>query len=72
MGVVAPCFEWPSPSRANFKQPTARGTLNQTVRLPERDVRDFVMRDFHRTASIHLHEARFNSDWMEQALAHEQ
>jgi integrase len=35
------------------------------------DVRDFVIHDFRRTASTRLHEAGFNSDWIEKALAHE-
>jgi hypothetical protein len=34
-------------------------------------VRDFVIHDFRRTASTPLHEAGFNSDWIEKALAHE-
>lgn len=35
------------------------------------DVRDFVIHDFRRTASTHLHEAGFNSDWIEKSLVHE-
>ena len=31
-----------------------------------------MIHDFRRTASTHLHEAGFNSDWVEKALAHEQ
>ena len=41
------------------------------VRALAIDVRDFVIHDFRRTASTHLHEAGFNSDWIEKCLAHE-
>ena len=51
--------------------PIAHSTLNQAVRSLEIDVRDFVIHDFRRTASTHLHEAGFNSDWVEKCLAHE-
>jgi integrase len=37
----------------------------------ELDVQSFVIHDFRRTASTHLHEAGFNSDWIEKSLAHE-
>lgn len=63
--------EWIFPSRSNLKQPIAKSTLNVAVRTLEHDVQDFVIHDFRRTASTHLHEAGFNSDWIEKALAHE-
>lgn len=63
--------EWVFPSRGNLHQPIAHSTLNQAVRSLEIDVRDFVIHDFRRTASTHLHEAGFNSDWIEKCLAHE-
>jgi integrase len=63
--------EWVFPSRGDLKQPIAKSTLNVAVRALEIDVRDFVIHDFRRTASTHLHEAGFNSDWIEKALAHE-
>lgn len=63
--------EWVFPSRGDLHQPIAHSTLNQAVRSFEIDVRDFVIHDFRRTASTHLHEAGFNSDWIEKALAHE-
>lgn len=63
--------EWVFPSRGSLKQPIAHSTLNQAVRSLEIDVRDFVLHDFRRTASTHLHETGFNSDWIEKALAHE-
>jgi integrase len=63
--------EWVFPSRGDLKQPIAKSTLNVAVRALEIDVRDFVIHDFRRTASTHLNEAGFNSDWIEKSLAHE-
>lgn len=63
--------EWVFPSRGNLDQPISKSTLNVAVRALEIDVRDFVIHDFRRTASTHLHEAGFNSDWIEKCLAHE-
>ena len=63
--------EWVFPSRGSLNKPIAHSTLNVAVRALEFDVRDFVIHDFRRTASTHLHEAGFNSDWIEKALAHE-
>ncbi|MDD2978068.1 tyrosine-type recombinase/integrase [Aquabacterium sp.] len=63
--------EWIFPSRGNLNKPIAKSTLNVAVRTLEHDVQDFVIHDFRRTASTHLHEAGFNSDWIEKALAHE-
>ena len=63
--------EWVFPSRGDLKQPIAKSTLNVAVRALAIDVRDFVIHDFRRTASTHLHEAGFNSDWIEKSLAHE-
>jgi len=62
---------WVFPSRGDLNRPIAHSTLNQAVRSLEIDVRDFVIHDFRRTASTHLHEAGFNSDWIEKCLAHE-
>lgn len=64
--------EWVLPSRGSLRQPIAKTTLNNVVRSLDLEVRDFVIHDFRRTASTHLHEAGFNSDWVEKALAHEQ
>lgn len=63
--------DWIFPSRGTLNQPIAKSTLNVAVRTLEHDVQDFVIHDFRRTASTHLHEAGFNSDWIEKALAHE-
>lgn len=62
---------WVFPSRGTLDKPISHSTLNVTVRALEVDVRDFVIHDFRRTASTHLHEAGFNSDWIEKCLAHE-
>ena len=64
--------EWVLPSRGSLKKPISKTTLNTVVRGLDLDVRDFVIHDFRRTASTHLHEAGFNTDWVEKALAHEQ
>lgn len=63
--------EWVFPSRNDPRKPIAKTTLNSAVRSLNADVQDFVIHDFRRTASTHLHEAGFNSDWIEKALAHE-
>lgn len=63
--------EWVFPSRNSLKKPISHSALNQAVRSLVVDVRDFVIHDFRRTASTHLHEAGFNSDWIEKCLAHE-
>lgn len=69
--ALASGSDWVFPSRGDLKQPIAKSTLNVAVRALEIEVRDFVIHDFRRTASTHLHEAGFNSDWIEKALAHE-
>lgn len=60
------------PSRSSLLRPISRSTLNVAIRGLDLDIRDFVIHDFRRTASTHLHEAGFASDWIEKALAHEQ
>lgn len=69
--VLASGSEWVFASRGDLHSPIARSTLNVAIRALEIDVRDFVIHDFRRTASTHLHEAGFNSDWIEKCLAHE-
>ena len=63
--------EWVFPSRSDLRKPIAKTTLNVAVRALEIEVRDFVIHDFRRTASAHLHESGFNSDWIEKCLVHE-
>ncbi|PTB21633.1 integrase [Trinickia symbiotica] len=52
-------------------KPIAKSTLNQAVRALSLDVQHFVLHDFRRTASTHLHEMGLSSDAIEKALAHE-
>lgn len=68
--VLSSASEWIFPSRNDLHRPICRSTLNCAIRALEIDVRDFVIHDFRRTASTHLHEAGFNSDWIEKCLAH--
>ena len=62
--------EYIFPSRDGLDKPIHKTTLN--VALRALGFSDFTLHDFRRTASTHLHEAGFNSDWIERALAHEQ
>jgi integrase len=48
----------------------SKSTLNQAVRALSIDVQHFVLHDFRRTASTHLHEMGHSSDAIERALAH--
>jgi len=56
--------------RGNEDRPIAKSTLNQAVRAMNSDVQHFVLHDFRRTASTHLHEMGQSSDAIEKALAH--
>lgn len=56
--------------RGNGDRPIAKSTLNQAVRAMSVDVQHFVLHDFRRTASTHLHEMGQSSDAIEKALAH--
>lgn len=59
------------PMRRGFEdKPIAKSTLNQAVRAMNVDVQHFVLHDFRRTASTHLHEMGQSSDAIEKALAH--
>ncbi len=58
------------PSRSNLQQPISHSTLNVAIRALGLEIADFVLHDFRRTASTHLHEAGFVSDVVEKALAH--
>jgi integrase len=56
--------------RGHEDRPIAKSTLNQAVRAMKSDVQHFVIHDFRRTASTHLHEMGMSSDAIEKALAH--
>jgi integrase len=59
------------PMRRGYEdRPIAKSTLNQAVRAMESDVQHFVIHDFRRTASTHLHEMDQSSGAIEKALAH--
>ncbi|MBV8635982.1 MAG: tyrosine-type recombinase/integrase [Burkholderiaceae bacterium] len=59
------------PMRRGYEdRPIAKSTLNQAVRAMKSDVQHFVIHDFRRTASTHLHEMGLPSDAIEKALAH--
>lgn len=57
-------------TRGTEDRPISSSTLNQAVRALSLDVQHFVLHDFRRTASTHLHEMGYPSDAIEKALAH--
>lgn len=57
-------------TRGRGDKPIAKSTLNQAVRSLSLEVQHFVLHDFRRTASTHLHEMGQSSDAIEKALAH--
>jgi integrase len=57
-------------TRGAADRPISSSTLNQAVRALSIDVQHFVLHDFRRTASTHLHEMGHPSDAIERALAH--
>lgn len=67
------------PSRYDADKPISKATLNQVTTLTylaaQKDGKPlgkFGPHDLRRTASTLLHEAGYNSDWIEKCLAHEQ
>ncbi len=67
------------PSRYDPDLPMSKATLNQVTTLAYRAAQDagkplgkFTVHDLRRTASTLLHEAGYNTDWIEKCLAHEQ
>ena len=67
------------PSRYDPDLPMSGATLNQvltlTYRLAQKEGKDlpkFGPHDLRRTGSTLLHEAGYNTDWIEKCLAHEQ
>mgnify|MGYP000890586015 FL=1 len=76
------CFSASSylhPGRYETELPISSATLNRVIDATVKVVHDrgedfdpFTVHDLRRTASTLLHEAGFNSDWIEKCLAHEQ
>ena len=71
--------EYVLPSRYDTDQPMSSATLNQvltlTFQLAQKEgkpLAKFGPHDLRRTASTLLHEAGYNTDWIEKCLAHEQ
>lgn len=62
-------YVFPSTHGADDR-PIHKSTLNQAIRALSLDVQHFVLHDFRRTASTHLHEMGHSSDAIELALAH--
>jgi len=67
------------PSRYDTGKPMSNATLNRvtsaTAELSRDEnlpLEDFTVHDLRRTASTLLHEAGYNTDWIEKCLAHEQ
>ncbi|MYZ51576.1 tyrosine-type recombinase/integrase [Malikia spinosa] len=67
------------PSRYDADAPMSSATLNRTLELVYRlaqkeskDLAKFGPHDLRRTGSTLLHEAGYNTDWIEKQLAHEQ
>lgn len=67
------------PSRYDSNAPMSAATLNQvltlTYKAAQKDGKSLVKfgpHDLRRTASTLLHEAGYNTDWIEKCLAHEQ
>lgn len=67
------------PSRYDIDSPMSSATLNQvltlTYKLAQKEghkLEKFGPHDLRRTASTLLHEAGYNTDWIEKSLAHEQ
>jgi integrase len=58
------------PTVRGADRPIAKSTLNQAVKALGLEVEHFVLHDFRRTASTHLHEMGQSSDAIEKALAH--
>ena len=67
------------PGRYETCLPISTATLNRVIDATVKQICDrgeefepFTVHDLRRTASTLLHEAGFNSDWIEKCLAHEQ
>ncbi|NHO66728.1 tyrosine-type recombinase/integrase [Aestuariicella hydrocarbonica] len=71
--------EYIFPSRNSSGKSMASSTLNillkrvyDQAQIDGKSIEKFCPHDLRRTASTHLHEAGYNTDWIEKSLAHEQ
>jgi integrase len=71
--------EFVLPSRYEGDKGMSNNTLNRVIIVTAEQARkkdipleDFTVHDLRRTGSTLLHEAGFNTDWIEKCLAHEQ
>jgi integrase len=71
--------EYVLPSRYDANAPMSDATLNRVLELVYKSAQNdgkpmekFGPHDLRRTASTLLHEAEYNTDWIEKCLAHEQ
>lgn len=62
-------YVFPS-TRGEADRPISKTALNEAIKALTIDVQHFVLHDFRRTASTHLHEMGMPSDVIEKALAH--
>lgn len=77
--VCAGGSRWVLPGRYDTDICMSKATFNQVTKLiwtaaqaDKKHLPQFSPHDFRRTASTVLHEAGYNSDWIEKCLAHEQ
>lgn len=79
MKVCAMGSDYLMPGRYDIKKPLSNAALNNVIdgtvkRINEKDIEfePVTVHDLRRTASTLLHEAGYNSDWIEKCLAHVQ
>ncbi|HBC8822045.1 tyrosine-type recombinase/integrase [Proteus mirabilis] len=79
MKVCAMGSDYLMPGRYDIKKPLSNAALNNVIdgtvkRINEKgiDFEPVTVHDLRRTASTLLHEAGYNSDWIEKCLAHVQ
>lgn len=79
MKVCAMGSDYLMPSRYDIKKPLSNAALNNVIdgtvkRINEKGIEfePVTVHDLRRTASTLLHEAGYNSDWIEKCLAHVQ
>ena len=79
MKVCAMGSDYLMPGRYDIKKPLSNAALNNVIdgtvkRINEKGIEfePVTVHDLRRTASTLLHEAGYNSDWIEKCLAHVQ